>query len=269
MRADLFRSGAAKLRSILLAILLVVVLFSFPYGPLFPWSPVKPGYSHLTLKRADVFYKGALEPAYLNIDEYISGLEQTLLLRMDSRVKVIALANWQDFDRFCPWTRGRGVGGVTLETGTVIFITPRIQERHFDTGEFLRHELTHAITNQNMSLRKTQQMKKLHWLMEGVPVWFGRQQAYMSEPEFRAKAAHTDLVPVIDPSGPWPQADMRFAYVAWRDFIEYLVRQKGLDRFRGFYSAILQNPADHDRLFQVWYGAPLPEIIQRFQKSLQ
>ena len=258
-----------RFRSTLLAILLLIVLFSFPYGPLFPWSPIKPGYSRLRLKRADLFYTGTLDPAYLKVDDYITELERTFRIPMQKKVKVIALANWNDKERFCPWAGGRLAAGVTLDFGTVVFITPRIRERHLDTAEFLRHELTHAITGQNITLWKMQRLKQIHWLTEGVPVWFGHQQAYMNEQEFHAKALQTDLVPVIDPSGPWPQSDMRFAYIAWRDFIQYLINQRGLDRFREFYLAILQDPARHNQLFEDTYGAPLPEMVRRFQATLR
>src|SRR5437899_270554 len=34
----------------------LVFLLAFPYGPLFPWSPWKPGYEHLALQRADIYW---------------------------------------------------------------------------------------------------------------------------------------------------------------------------------------------------------------------
>jgi hypothetical protein len=45
-------------------------IYAFLYGPLFPWSPIKPGYNHLSLARADVYYPQATtpDPAYEFLD---------------------------------------------------------------------------------------------------------------------------------------------------------------------------------------------------------
>jgi len=51
-----------------LAILLVLV--AFPYGPLFPWSPMTPGYDRVRLKRADILYPrgAAIDADYHELD---------------------------------------------------------------------------------------------------------------------------------------------------------------------------------------------------------
>lgn len=53
-------------------------LLAFPYGPLFPWSPWKPGYEHLALQRADIYWPtGTVLPqAYRQFDDLIAQTEQ-------------------------------------------------------------------------------------------------------------------------------------------------------------------------------------------------
>jgi hypothetical protein len=49
---------------------LFAVLAAFPYGPLFAWSPLHPGYTKLNLKRANVLYPSdrPLDPAFSDVD---------------------------------------------------------------------------------------------------------------------------------------------------------------------------------------------------------
>ena len=110
-------------------------------GPLFPWSPLKPGYTHFTLHRADIYYPSGttLEEAYRQVDNYIAEAETFHRLKMPDRITVIAPRTWTDFHLQAPWQRGP-VGGLTLQTGTVIFITPKVAEKRLDTAEFLLHE---------------------------------------------------------------------------------------------------------------------------------
>ena len=50
--ADLrFSEYMSKVRRALLLLSLVLLLAAFPFGPLFPWSPWKPGYERLPLGR--------------------------------------------------------------------------------------------------------------------------------------------------------------------------------------------------------------------------
>src|SRR5690242_16723979 len=98
---------AKRLGLLLLIILVLATPWAFAYGPLFPWSIVKPGYEKLSLRRADIFYaKGSkLDPAYLKIDDLMTEAEQFHQLPFSRRIRVIACSGWSDFYRFSPLTR--------------------------------------------------------------------------------------------------------------------------------------------------------------------
>jgi hypothetical protein len=57
------------------AALFVFVSYPFLAGPLFAWSPVKPGYDVVHLQRADVYFARGqeLDTAFRNLDRYIDG----------------------------------------------------------------------------------------------------------------------------------------------------------------------------------------------------
>jgi hypothetical protein len=161
---------------------------------------------------------------------------------------------------------------VTLDTATVIYITPRIAERKLDTNEFLRHEIAHAVIIENTPLLALQRLKHHTWLFEGIPVWYGRQRAYVTQEEFRRQALNTDLVPILeyDAKGVNPSPiDMRFAYIAWRNFLDYLDQQKGRAAFLQFFAAVRTDPARLQQLFASSYGAAFPDKVREFQAAVR
>jgi hypothetical protein len=109
----------------------LLFLLAFPYGPLFPWSPVHPGYVSQRFARADVLYPSGttLPDAYRQIDSLIAESEQFHRLPMPHRMTVIACRSWEDFHRFVPHIRSHGVAAVTLAPGAVIYVTPKIAEK--------------------------------------------------------------------------------------------------------------------------------------------
>ena len=261
-------------RRIRLGILLVVAAtatYLFLFGPLFPWSPWKPGYSKLALQRADVYYGSdtALPNAFRHVDSYITESEQFHSLDIPERIKVILCRNWGDFHRFMPLLKE--VGAAALETGTVIYITPRIAERGFDFGEYLRHEISHATLNQHQTLSEAHASRKAPWFFEGLAVMFGRQRSYVTPREFVVFTMARDLVSVIDPLRARPDlpSDIRFNYQVWRYFLNYLIDTQGRDRFQQLMLAMMHDPGDSEKVFTSIYGSTLPDAIRQFRADVR
>jgi hypothetical protein len=252
-------------------VLLLLILLAFPYGPLFPWSPVKPGYEKTVLTRADVYSpKGKpLDPAYRRIDEFIAATEKYHGFDMPKRITVIACADWSDFKRFMP-TLG-AVGAATLATGTVIYVTPKLAERNLDVGEFLLHELSHACLYQHTSIWNYQKMNQTAWLLEGIAVSNGRQKAFISPAEFKQRVGTMDLTRVIGPNLDElaQPVDIRFDYVAWRFFLEHLQSSRGRDRFHELLVAFLADPGAVHPAFQRIYGMSVTDAVREFQQDLR
>jgi len=248
------------------AIVIVVFVAALCDGPLFPWSPIKPGYTHFTLHRADIYYPSGttLEESYKQLDSFIDEAEKFHQLKMPDRITVIAPRTWTDFHLQAPWQRGP-VGALTLQTGTVIFVTPKIAEQHFDTVEYLRHELSHAILDQNMPLWRGHKMNGQPWLYEGLAVDFGKQKSYLTEDEFIARAQTEPLAPAFNGN----DSDMRFNYVAWRYFLEYMIRTRSRDKFQDYLLRVMQDP-DHARaIFPEYFSVSFDAAVLEFQSSLR
>lgn len=103
---------------------------AFAYGPLLPWSPVKPGYGAARYSRAAIYFDRA-EPLlqdFREVDRMMNEAEAFHALRFRRAVQVIACKSWGDCRRALPWLNTLALGGVTLATGDVIYITPKLRE---------------------------------------------------------------------------------------------------------------------------------------------
>ena len=251
----------------------LVLLLAFPYGPLFPWSPWKPGYDHLTLERADIYWpKGsALPDAYRQFDEFIAQTERFERLDCAKRITVVDCGTWSQFRRLMPHMSTHSVGAVTLATGAQIYVTPKLDEKRLDHREFLLHELGHALINQHQSIPAALEFAKIDWLAEGISVANGKQKSYLSLGEVLSHTDRDPLGPVIDPDrrGELPgPLDMRFAYPVWRYFNEYLMTRHGRDVYQRFLLAAAGKPSDWRSQFEQVFGQPFHGEIEAFQETL-
>ena len=255
------------------AALAVLILWALLFGPLVPWSPVKPGYQKLASRRGELWYpQGFPElPAYRELDAGVEGVERFLGLRMPEKVTVIDASDWSGFQRFVPQLLGARVGAVTLPTGTVIILSPRIRERGLDVREFIRHELAHAAMHQNQSLwQAIRGPAAVPWFCEGLSVSYGRQKAYLTRAEFLERVrAGADLRAAIDREAAVPGRDMKFDYVAWRSFVEYLRARHGEAAFAKFLRAFLADYGAARANFRESFGHSFEEAITDFGRDLR
>ena len=267
----LSKSKVALISAALLVSLLAPALLA---GPLFPWSPIKPGYRAASYARAEVYFdqKGPMPEDCRDLDRLIGEAEEFHRMRFHRRVKVVVCKDWGGCQRYLPWLSVKGLGGVTLATGDVIYLTPLLKQKRLSLDEFLRHELSHAIVSQNTSIRNSLKLTDQAWFSEGLAVAFGDQRAYLSREEFAARAAGTDLADYIDPARmnrAAPGWEARFAYPAQRYFVEYLRQAFGPDRFHRFLAEYIQAPDDYRRQFGEAFGVELGEAIRRYGDAVR
>lgn len=256
------------------ALVIFLLLMAFPFGPLLPWSPIKPGYRSVSFARADVYFNRdeKLPVDYSQVDQMIDDAESFHHLKFKKRVKVVACKNWGDCQRSWFWMNVKPLGGITLATGDVVYITPKLKERNFSIAEFLRHELSHAVISQNISIRNSLKLTDQGWFSEGLAVSFGDQKAYLSQEEFIAKTKSTDLAKYIDPAQMDRNAadwSARFAYPAQRYFLEYLKRKYGEDRFQAFTVKYIHAPDDYQKQFTEVFGQTLADAIRQFEQVVK
>jgi len=260
----------------ILTFIILAILAAFPWGPLFAWSPVHPGYRKVQFSRADVLYpeSAALDPAYRQVDRYVAVAESFHELKCSRKIKVVVCRNWNDCLRFAaPFLMGQRPLAVTAPTGTVIFVTPR-GEGWADIGGLLRHELSHAVQNQNRSLVSVVRMLRQPWVSEGVAGVVAargvtepdRHLVSLPEAEFLSRAKTEDLWLSFADA---PQKDWQFSYTAWMYFWDEQIERRGKATFLRFERACFSDPQRCRSTFADVYGAGLRNAVDEFQAEVR
>jgi hypothetical protein len=162
---------------------------------------------------------------------------------------------------------------VTIPTGTVIYLTPSIDET-WDVGGVLRHELSHATLNQNRTLLSVWRLLKQPWFSEGVAGVTagmgipapGRKLVAVPAVDFIAKARHEELWPSFDAV---QQKDWRFSYTAWEFFWDRQIELRGKETFLKFESACISEPEKCRVDFANVYGMGLRQAVEAYQNDLR
>ena len=246
--------------------------YAFLAGPLFAWSPIKPGYDVIRLERADVYFgKGVTpDPVLRNVDQFIRDTEQFHQLQLPRRMTIIVCRSWSDFHRFLPTVRGEGVGAATPEFGTVTYLTPKIQEMKFDPAEFIRHELSHAVLEQNSTLWNSIRFKQSPWFLEGLAVLAGNQKAYGSWDDFEKRIEQQNIEPLFSRQ-PYrtPGFDLRFAYLTWRYFLAWRIETRGRAALQQYMQGFMTHPQEAEQLFREVYGEDLITAVRSFETAVR
>jgi hypothetical protein len=259
-----------------LCLILLAFLAAFPWGPLFAWSPVHPGYRQVRFSRADVLYadSAVLDQGYREVDRYVAAAESFHELKFSRKVKIVVCRDWSDCRRFAgPFLMGQRPLAMTIATGTVIFVTPNAAFTA-DIGGLLRHELSHAVLNQNRSLVSVLRMLRQPWVSEGAAGVVagmgvtapGRQLASLPEPEFLSRAASEDLWPSFSGG---QGSDWRFSYTAWIYFWDRQIVHSGKATFLRFERACFSDPEGCRRAFAEAYGTDLRKSVEEFQAEVR
>jgi hypothetical protein len=260
----------------ILGLMMLAFLAAFPWGPLFAWSPVHPGYRQVQFSRADVLYpdSAALDPAYQEVDRYVATAEGFHELKCSKKIKVVVCRNWNDCIRFAaPFLMGQRPLAVTVATGTVIFVTPRAAG-WADIGGLLRHELSHAVLNQNRPLLSVLRMLRQPWVSEGVagvvaamgPTAPGQHLVSLPEEEFLSRAKTEDLWSAFSAG---PPRDWRFNYTAWIYFWGRQIDRSGKANFLKFERACFSDPLACRSIFFDVYRTDLRTAVDDFQAEVR
>jgi hypothetical protein len=114
-------------------------------------------------------------------------------------------------------------------------------------------------------------MNQAAWLLEGIAVSNGRQKSFITPAEFKQRVPSVDLTRVIGPTlnDLGLNLDIRFDYVVWRYFLEYLQANRGRDKFHQLLQAFVDDPAALSAAFARIYGQPVDHAVREFQQEVR
>ncbi len=191
-------------------------------------------------------------------------------------MRILVADGWGQFNRGALLgrrARPNMVLGATLQTGTVVYLSPRAQEPGRDLEAVLRHELTHALLFQHTRFADTFEPARLDWFEEGLAVHYGNAAQYLDDETWQRLAVEEGrLVRVTgDPKAADLPGEQRYAFMATehRLFMAFLMHRYGEDRFFAYRDRVLAAPARHGAAFRQTFGAPLGAGIEAFERAVR
>ena len=261
--------------------LLFVLGHAFTDGVLFPWSPVRPGYSVERYERATVVYPERTRrlEALGRVDGLVADVAAANRLTQREPITVVLTDDWGLFVRgTLMGLRAREVPvlGAAMQMGTVIWLSPlmvRDTTRVRDVAAALRHEVTHALFFQQMPLRRTFDLVKLDWFEEGSAVHFGNPGDYLDDAEWARWARRTAyrFGPQGDPALAHLPDTLRGAFrlAEYRQLTAWLIDRHGADRFFAFRDGVLADPPRWEAAFERALGERPTSAFEAFEAAVR
>ncbi len=253
-----------------LAVVALAVL-QFPFGRLFPWSPVKPGYVEVPFAEVLLIApKGfMMDEGLAGIDGIVQDVELFYGLEFTKPVRLVLTATTSDSWRFT-WKRGAGL--YVSSAGTVLALPSALQRS--ETGNFFRllnRGLAAAILLQNTSFSGRSMLPA--WFVEGLPAYYVRPDADNARQEFLRLAVdegyYFDILGADYQIRRIP-TKYRAGFVAmeYRYFLEYLVNKYGIDRVMQYTRRLLEDPGLASLLFYQEFGVYLRNAADDFEQRV-
>ena len=274
-------------RVLLIALLLLFIgatLLLFVQGPLFPFSPVICGFRSHTFARAAVYYHdGTPITAFADIDALMGEVESFHQMHYKAQVKLFVCGSTGEFKRLTWGSRGRLV---TFPPYGRIFVSARAMRealsRQIHLRVYLKHELSHALLQQNTPLRRCNALPV--WLGEGLAVYSAGQlgcdhypsaddirhdlrQGYFFPPEDCGMAAA--CLPEDVKRQPALVREAHFWYAESACLVGDLIHRYGKARFFQFVNLLMQQgtaSADFSRVFGISFVEYTKGFRQRWSQ---
>jgi hypothetical protein len=255
----------------IVATLTTCLLFYLFWVPLFPWSPIKPGFQKIPSTKANVYIQNitSADSIVYELDQILADEEIFHQLNYEDRVTIIIIDPKTSMKRFAPWLKGSGYS-VSLSMLNLIYIGPIARQSSFGIKTYLKHELSHMLMDQNTSFGKALKMHEQGWLLEGIAQYFSGHHFY-SRSEFIALSKTNQInfsslreQNPLDMSFP----NLKLNYTYYQLFVDYLVNRYGLEYLQNFIKFYIEEPDSYRELFETIYGSELDTILDAFKGSL-
>ena len=266
-------------RKILLAAILVIIgifMYQVLYGRLLPFSPIVTGFNKQQHQRATIYYQSADISRFGFIDSLVQAVEESHQLTFQRKVEIFVCDSDQKYRRYT----GATARFITTPVYGRIFISTRAvkdyenQKIHLST--YLKHELSHSLLYQNMSLFHSLQYPG--WFLEGLATYSAGQMGvdgYLTPEETAAKIKDgffvepKDWETIISSKGKSVKEcplenKYYFIYSEYALIVQDLVQLQGEEIFRSFLQQSVHN-SDFYQLFRETYQMDFDCFIKNFK----
>lgn len=255
---------------ILLIILTILVLYLF-WGPLFPWNPIKIGFTEINTLKANIFIKNISkkDSALYKIDEIIQNLEGIHDLEFQSDFKIIVLDRDSDMKRYLPWMSGSQYS-VSLSVIDLIYIGPIARKSNMGIEPYIKHELSHLLIDQNTTFENAREIHNQGWFTEGLAEYAGNRSFYSKENFIKiCKSENIEFTDLREKSPlDMSNDELKFNYSFYRFFIEFLIETYGIEKFQKYLKRYIEDPKQHIQLLDEVFRIELEQLLTQFNSRL-
>lgn len=265
-----------KIRILVIGLLLTmlsVLTYELLWGKLFSFSPVILGFSPYELPHSRIYVQNGGDVSGLTaIDSLVPAVEDFHELKFIHKPKIFIFRDSISFirhslskARFCVYPNSR------------FFISPwaikEDKEGKISLEIYARHELSHALIDQNAGLINA--FRYPQWLMEGIAVFSTNQMGtsfYPGKEETYHAIATGNFIPPFDFKTKREDSHqlnvkyrITFMYSEFACIVDYLVAKYGKATFLNYMKALLKD-SDHNKIFKQIYGTSFEAFLKDFKQ---
>ena len=252
-----------------------VIIYSFLWGRLFPFSPIIIGFEQKEFNKAVIYYReGTNVSKCITIDSLMNEVEDFHQLKFKKKAKIFVFNSDKEYTR----RTGHKTRFVAFPLYGRIFVSAKAKKEseegkiHMDV--YLKHELSHSMLFQNMSLYHSFHFPC--WLLEGIAVYSSDQRGvdgYFTKEETLDKIRKGYFLNPDDwgtlsrkkgvkkfslPNKYW------FIYSEFACLVEDLIQNYGKEKFLQYMTELLEEK-DDKKVFQRIFGIEFNEYVDNFK----
>ncbi len=252
-----------------------IIVYSFLFGKLFPYSPVIIGFSKNELTNTIVYIQKDTEhPDLRKIDSLIPNVENFHEWKFLKKPRIFIFKDKNSYysrspskARFCAFYNGD------------LIISPwalkEAEAGKISLEIYLTHELSHCLLHQHSGMLRAFQYPE--WLLEGIAVYSSNQMGtswYPSKDETYNYIQKGNFMPPEyfktekeDQINLDVQYRITFMYSEFACMVDYLIEKYGKDKFLSYMKELTTN-SNNDTIFNNNYGIEFEKCIQDFRESI-
>lgn len=258
---------------IILLIILILLSYSFLYGKLFPYSPLKIGFSKYEMQNSIIYVQNETGFSdFERLDTLIPAVENFHELKFIRKPEIFIFKDSSNYlqrspskARFCVFYNGR------------LVISPwalrEASENKISLEIYIRHELSHSLIYQHTGIINA--IKYPKWLLEGIAMYSSNQmgtsfypskqetyelirKGYFMPPEYYGTKDEDKVKLDIENS-------IAFEYSEFACIVDYLIQKYGFEKFLTYMKALIDNPGNN-RIFKQIYNTDFEQFISDFKE---
>jgi len=263
----------------IIAVIIIAVgslTYLFLWGKLFPYSPVKIGFSKQELSNIIIYVQNGTEHRDLSvIDGYIPAVAKWHELQFRRKPEIFVFRDRKSYlrrsvtkARFCAYPNGS------------VVISPwalkEAEEGKISLEIYLKHELSHTLLHQHMGIPASY-IYFPRWLLEGIAMYSANQMGTSWYPGKKETYAYIKQGNFIIPSDYTTQRGEKtvlnvkyriaFIYSEFGCIVDYLITTYGKEKFMEYMKQLLVDN-NHDRVFKQIYGIGFDAFLQDFKRHV-